>query len=107
MLRHALTHFHIDIVDIRTLFPIDFDGDKVLIHEPCHVSIGERLTFHHMTPVAGGIADGEKNRFALTLRLAKGCLAPWVPRDRIGGMLEQVGTALEYQSVVMRPAIRG
>src|SRR6185369_4913722 len=64
-----------------------------------------RLVLHDVTPVAGGIADGEKNRLVLSRSLRKGCLPPRVPVDRIGGMLEEIGARGEDQPVELRPAV--
>src|SRR3954470_23826122 len=55
---------------------------------------------HHVAPVTGGIADGEKNRFVLPTRLCERFLAPRIPVHRIVGVLEKVWRLL------MRKAVR-
>jgi hypothetical protein len=43
-----------------------------------------------MTPMAGGIADGNKKRFFLVNRVLNYFRAPFLPPDRIGCMLEKI-----------------
>jgi hypothetical protein len=52
-----------------------------------------------MTPVAGGVADGEKDGPILGCGLQEWLLAPGVPLHRIMGMLQKVGTLLRNQAV--------
>ena len=50
---HCLVTRHINLVHIRSLFPIQFDADEVLVQEGSKLLVLERLPFHHVTPVAG------------------------------------------------------
>src|ERR1700690_772392 len=59
----------------------------------------ERLTFHDMAPMAGGVADAQKNRLVFRPRPGKGLVAPGKPVDRIAGVLEQIGRFLAGQTV--------
>lgn len=43
-----------------------------------------------MTPVASGIANGEKNRFVLAPRPFKRSLTPGQPMDWVLGVLQQI-----------------
>src|SRR5690606_9916864 len=52
-----------------------------------------------MTPVAGGIADGQKDRLVLPLRLFKGLLAPGIPIHRIVGVLQEIWGFFTDQTV--------
>jgi hypothetical protein len=52
-----------------------------------------------MTPMAGGVTDGEEDRLVFLFRFFKGLIAPREPIDRIIGMLEQIGALFVDQSV--------
>ena len=54
---------------------------------------------HDMTPVAGGIANGEQDRATLTAGQLKSIRAPFVPFHRVFGMLQQVGAAGKDQAI--------
>ena len=47
--------------------------------------------FHNMAPVAGGITDGQKDRFVLLAGKLKCFFRPGVPVDRVMGMLQKIG----------------
>jgi hypothetical protein len=99
MLRDHLHCFHVDLIDIGTFFTVDFNTDKVLVHEAGDVLILERFVFHDMTPVAGGVANTDKKRFVLSLCLFKGLLTPGIPVDRVIGVLLQIEAFFVYQVV--------
>jgi hypothetical protein len=50
----------------------------------------KRLAFHHVTPVAGRIADAQKNRFVFRARFGESFIAPREPIHGIVRMLQQV-----------------
>src|SRR5690606_20101452 len=54
---------HIDLVDVRSFLPVDFDVDEMLVHDCSDGRILEALVGHDVAPVAGGIANGEQDRF--------------------------------------------
>jgi hypothetical protein len=47
--------------------------------------------YGHMAPVTGAIADGEEDQLVLLFCLRNRFLAPWVPIDRIVGVLQEIG----------------
>src|SRR5690606_6643944 len=87
---HRLTHRHIDVIHIGALLPVHLDRHKIPVEHPGHLFIFKGLPLHHVTPVAGGIADGQEDRLFLPLRLFKGLFAPGIPVHRIVGMLQKI-----------------
>src|SRR5690606_10341136 len=83
----------------RALLAVDLDVDEQLVHQRRDLFVFEALMSHHMAPVAGRVADREKDRLVLLARLAQRLFAPGVPIDRVVGMLQQVGARLVRQSV--------
>ena len=103
---HGLAHAHVHVIDVGAFLPVHFDRHEMLLQIRGDLGILKRFVFHHMAPVAGGIADGEENRLVLTQRLLESLGAPWIPVDRIARMLQEVGTGRENQPVVFRTAIQ-
>jgi len=54
---------------------------------------------HHVTPMAGGITNREKDRLVFAARLGKRFFAPGIPIDRIMRVLKQVRGLLMRQPV--------
>ena len=90
---------HIDRVHVGALLPIHLHRHKTPVQHRCHILADEGLRFHHMTPVTGGVADGEEDGFPLLLSFGKGFLAPGIPVHRVFGMLAQIQGALAGQMV--------
>ena len=90
---------HIDLVEIGAFFPIDFDTDKMPIHERRNGLVLKRLPLHHVTPVTGGIPDREQDGTVLRFRCLQGFRPPGVPVDRVRGMLEEIGTGFVDESI--------
>ena len=44
---------HVNLVDVRTFFAIDFDTHKVLVQDFCDCFVFETFVLHHVTPVTG------------------------------------------------------
>src|SRR5262249_14045494 len=65
--RENLCRFLIDVVEIGSFFPIYLDVDEMLVHEGGDLGVLKRLVCHHMTPMAGRVADGQEDRFVLVL----------------------------------------
>jgi len=55
---------------------------------------------HRMAPVAGGVSDGQENRFVLFCGFFKGLIAPGKPVDGVGRMLLQIGAGFANQAIV-------
>jgi len=51
----------------------------------------ERFAFHDVTPMAGRVADAQKNRLVLRARLGEGLIVPREPVHGVVLVLEQVG----------------
>ena len=60
-----LHRVHVDLIQIRPLFAVDFNVDEELVHQAGDLFILERLALHHMTPVTGGVADAQQDRLIL------------------------------------------
>jgi hypothetical protein len=60
---------HVHGIQVRTFFPVHLDADEAGIHEGGHLVILERLVSHHVTPVAGCVADRQQDRHIARLRL--------------------------------------
>jgi hypothetical protein len=52
-----------------------------------------------VTPVTGGVADAQKDRFVLAPRSFKGLIAPRIPLDWIVGVLQQIRAGFVYEMV--------
>ena len=79
-------------VDIRAAVVIHFDWNEVVLNPLLHFRGGVRsrvyriagnAVVHDMTPMTPDGADVQKNRLVLRLRLSKGFVAPFTPKDRI------------------------
>ena len=95
----GLDEGHVNAIDIRPLLAIDFDVYELAIHDRRHLLAFERLVRHDVAPVAGRIADGEKDRFVFAARLGKCFLAPRKPIDRIVRVLQKIRRFLVRQPV--------
>ena len=51
----------------------------------------QEVSFTNLPPVAGGVADGEEDRFLFAFGLFEGSVGPGHPMDGIVGVLLQVG----------------
>ncbi len=89
----------VDLVDIGPLLAIDLDIDEQRVHQCRHVFILERFMRHHMAPVASGIADRQQNRLATVARQDQGFRAPFMPVDRVIGMLLKIGRRAIDESI--------
>ena len=90
---------HVDCVQFGTFLSIHLDVDETLVHERRNGLILEGLPLHHMAPVAGGVADAQKNRSVQGFCQAQRLFSPGMPVHRIPGVLEQVGARFVAQAV--------
>ena len=65
---HADDGRHVDLVDVGSLLAVDLDAHELLVEHLRDRLVLEALAFHHVTPVAGAVADREEDRFLLLLR---------------------------------------
>ncbi len=63
---HRLDGRHVDLIDVGTLLAVDLDVDERGIHERRDPGVFEALPLHDVAPVAGGVADREEDRTALS-----------------------------------------
>ena len=98
---------HVRAVDVRPFLAIDFDGDEVLVHRRADRFVRKRLGFHHVTPVAGRVADRKEDQFVLFARGFQRGLAPRIPIDGIGGVLQEIARGFVREAVGMFRRRRG
>ena len=95
----GLTGVHIHRIHIGPLLPVYLDADKGPVEDLCHFGVPEGLPAHDVAPVAGGVADGEKDGLILPGGGEKCLLPPGIPVDRVIRVLEQVGGLFPAQAV--------
>jgi len=91
---------HVVMIDVGPLLAIDLDVDEARVHYCGGVGILERFMRHHVAPVAGGVADGEKDRAVAGLRLGERLQAPRAPMHGIVGVLQQIGRGLIAEEIL-------
>ena len=74
---------HVDLIDVRSLFPVHLDADKVLLEDGSNLLTLKRLSLHHVTPVAGRVTNRQEDRLVLGFGLLKCFSAPWVPEQNL------------------------
>ncbi len=90
---------HIDLVDVRTLFAVDLDVHEKLVHDRRGCGILETFMSHYMAPMAGCIADGEKDGLVGSLGFRERRRGPGTPMDRIVLVLEEIRTGFVAEKV--------
>lgn len=88
---HHDTDIHIQIVNIRPLFAIDFDSDVMFIQVIGDFLVLKALSCHLVAPVACSVADRKENRLLLLHSPFECLISPRIPIDRLMGMLQQIG----------------
>ncbi len=84
---HGNNSIHVDTIQVRSLFTIHLDVDKVFVHQGSRSRIFERFMCHNVAPMAGSIADAQKDRFILSASFVESFLIPRVPINWVIGML--------------------
>src|SRR6185437_12336496 len=99
---------HVDLIEIRSFFPVYLNTDKPSVHEFCNGLVFKGLPFHHMAPVASGIADREQDGAIFFIGKLQGFRSPGIPVYGVVGMLQQIragfvnktiGTAVILRSI--------
>ena len=54
-----LNRLDVNVIYVRSFLAIDFYADKMVVHDVGYVGILERFVSHDMTPVTGGVTDGD------------------------------------------------
>ncbi len=91
---------HVDAVDIGALFAIDLYIDEVLVHKTGGDRVFKTLVGHDMAPVAGGIADGQKNGLVAVPGLLKRLFTPSHPVYWIILVLKEIGAGFQAKPVM-------
>ncbi len=99
-----LHRLHIDVIDVGSFLAVDLDADEELVHQRRDLRVVEAFALHHVTPVAGRIADRQQNRFVFGAGAVECLVTPRIPIDRVVGMLQQVRTGLLRESIRARHA---
>ncbi len=90
---------HVDLVDVGALLTIDLDVHEKLVHDRGGFRVFEAFMGHDMAPVAGGIADGEKDGLVGGFGLGQGGRAPGTPVDGVVLVLEKIGTGFVAEEI--------
>ena len=90
---------HVNLVHIGPLLAIHLDADEARVQKHRDLFVLERFALHDVAPVAGGVADAEKNRPVFDPRLFKRLIAPGEPIHGIVRVLEQVRRLFPRQAV--------
>ena len=85
---------HVDVVDVRPLFAIDFDADEVVVHVLGDRLIREDQPLHDVAPVTTGVADRQEDQLPFLLRLLECFRPPREPIDRVVRVHQQVRAGL-------------
>ena len=98
-LRQELLRRLVDLVDVGAFLAVNLYVDEQLVHQRAGRLILERLVRHDVAPVTRGVADREQHRFVLLPGEFEGFVAPWVPVNRVVGVLQQVRAGLGGESI--------
>ncbi len=91
MAGERLDRVHIGLIQVGALFPVQFDVDEVLVHDGGDGRIFKALVGHDVAPMAGGVADAQKDGLIFPAGPFQGLRPPGVPIHRIIGVLLQIG----------------
>ena len=92
----------VDAVEIGAFLAIDLDVDELGVHPRRDVGVFERFVCHHVTPVAGRVADREQDGLVLARRALERFAAPGIPVDRVVGVLQEIGAGSVGELVQVR-----
>ena len=96
---HRLDSSHVNGIHVRALFAVHLNADERLVHHGGDLGILERLALHNVAPVAGGVADAEKDGQVSLAGGLKRLLAPGIPVNGVVFVLEQVKACFFGQAV--------
>ena len=94
-----LHRLHVDRVDVGAFLAVDLDAHEAGVHRGGDVDVLERLVGHHVTPVAGRVADRQQDRHIALAGRGERFGPPRVPVDRVVAVLPQVRRCLVGQPV--------
>src|SRR5262249_39337348 len=96
---HDLNGCHVDLIQIRTLFAIDFDVHEIAVHELRNRIVFEGLVLHHVTPVTCRIPDAEQNRLVLASSTLQSFGPPRTTVDPVTSVLEKIASSFVDDSI--------
>src|SRR3984957_1608548 len=89
----------VNLVDVRAVPRIPFYTNVQFVHRGSGGFIFEAFVRHHVPPVTGAVADGQKNGLVQRARLSEGGWTPRPPVDGIVGVLAKVWTTFSNQVI--------
>ena len=89
----------INRIQVGAFFAVHFDIDEQLVHHFRRGFVLKTFVRHHMTPVAGSIADGKKDRQLFLLRAAQRLRPPREPVHRVVLVLQQIRAGFVGEAV--------
>ncbi len=98
---HGLCEFHVKSIDVGQFFSIDLNRDESIVHKGAYLFVSKAFSEHHMTPVAGGVANGEEDWFIFFAGFFESFITPWVPIDSVVGAHQEIGRFLIFKSICM------
>src|SRR5688572_9748153 len=98
---HGLYRIHINMIEVRPLFPVYFNIDEMLIHDRSRGLVFKTFPLHNMAPMASRIANTYQDGFIIFFRFVQCLISPGIPVNRIMGMLQQVRTGLMNKMIAM------
>ena len=95
------------IINGGQLFAVNQDREEIFIDARRHGCVGKTFAPHHVAPMTGKVADGQKYGLFLAPCFAQVFFVPGAPLDRVLGMKLEIGTGFEFQKIeLLRPAGR-
>ena len=96
---HRLDGGHVEVIEVGSFLAVDLDVDEPLVHQLRDRVVLEAFALHDVAPVAGRVADRQKDRFGLGPRLRQRLGSPGKPVDGVVLVLEQVRAGFPAQTV--------
>ena len=90
---------HVGGVHVGAFLPVHLDRHEAVVQQLGDGRVLEALALHDVAPVAGRVADREKDGLVFPACPGKGFFAPRVPIDGVVRVLEQIGRLLVEQPV--------
>ena len=90
---------HVDLVYVGAFLAVHLDADEMLVHERRRGLVLEGFALHHVTPMAGAVADGDQQWTVEFLGAPKRLGSPGIPVHRVLAVLEQICARLVGQAV--------
>src|SRR5262249_33887559 len=97
--RHHLNGVHVDLVDVGTLFAIDFDIHEITVHELSNGGVLKRFVLHDVAPVAGRVTDAQKDWAVFAVSPFERLRTPGIPIDGIVCVLQKIRTGFIDEAI--------